>query len=133
MIRLFEANSAQLNAQKRERIITEVVAQALHKSCMQAKYFALNSAKAAEQGGCAMMFAKIKFANEKEEARGVMVLLKKGRVRLHTVQENEESFFFVPESALAVLDESGIQYEVVGRGGWDAVVQALRSAPARKI
>ena len=43
-----------------------------------------------------MMFAKIKFANEKEEARGVMALLRKGRVRLHTVQENEEAFFFCP-------------------------------------
>jgi hypothetical protein len=80
-----------------------------------------------------MMFAKIKFANEKEEARGVMALLRKGRVRLHTVQENEEAFFFVPESALAVLDEVGVQYEIVERGGWDAVVQALQSAPARKV
>ncbi|MCS3920980.1 hypothetical protein Q2T83_11310 [Fervidibacter sacchari] len=79
------------------------------------------------------MFAKIKFANEKEEARGVMALLRKGRVRLHTVQENEEAFFFVPESALAVLDEVGVQYEIVERGGWDAVVQALQSAPARKV
>ncbi|WP_456332826.1 hypothetical protein [Fervidibacter sacchari] len=79
------------------------------------------------------MFAKIKFANEKEEARGVMALLRKGRVRLHTVQENEEAFFFVPESALAVLDEVGVQYEIVERGGWDAVVQALLSAPARKV
>jgi len=80
-----------------------------------------------------MMFAKIKFANEKEEARGVMALLRKGRVRLHTVQENEEAFFFVPESALAVLDEVGVQYEIVERGGWDAVVQALQSAPTRKV
>jgi len=105
----------------------------LHKSCMRAEDFALNSAKAAEQGGRATMFAKIKFVNEKEEARGVMALLRKGRVRLHTVQENGEAFFFVPESALAVLDELGVQYEVVERGGWDAVVQALRSAPARKV
>jgi hypothetical protein len=100
-----------------------------------AEDFVLNSAKAAEQGGRATMFAKIKFVNEKEEARGVMALLRKGRVRLHTVQENGEAFFFffVPESALAVLDELGVQYEVVERGGWDAVVQALRSAPARKV
>jgi hypothetical protein len=80
-----------------------------------------------------VMFAKIKFADEREEARGVMALLRKGRVRLHTVQENGEAFFFVPESALAVLDELGVQYEVVGRGGWDAVVQALRGALARKV
>ncbi len=40
---------------------------------------------------------------------------------------------FVPESALTTLDGLGAQYEIVGRGGWDAVVQALRSALARKV
>jgi len=75
--------------------------------------------------------AKVKFPSAPEEARGVMELAR--RVRVFAVRENNTNFFIVPEPALMVLKAQDIQFEVVGHGGLDYAVQALRSAAAHPV
>lgn len=75
--------------------------------------------------------AKVRFPSRKEEARGVMELAR--RVRVIAVGENDTNFFIVPTEALTVLKEQNIQFEVVGNGGFDYAVQALRSAATQTV
>jgi len=72
-----------------------------------------------------MEMVKVRFQNEADRVRGVVGLGK----RLSVVGLRGR-FYVVPAYALELLDEWKCDYEVVERGGYDALVGSLRSAAA---
>jgi aspartate/methionine/tyrosine aminotransferase len=75
-----------------------------------------------------MEMAKVRFLDEDDRTRGVVGLGKR-----MSVVGLRGGYYVVPASGLALLDEWGCSYEVVERGGYDALVGSLRGAPAGTV
>ena len=73
-----------------------------------------------------MPMVRIRFLNDEDHTRGAVGLAKR-----MTITAFRGGYYVVPEAALQLLDEWACQYEIVERGGYDAlVVNPLRSVAA---
>jgi hypothetical protein len=75
-----------------------------------------------------MQMVKIQIPDRDECARGFSVLIRRGRVDCYS-----ENTFIIPEPGLQVLQEMGISYIELGRGGLDYAQKALRDSSAAPI
>jgi hypothetical protein len=66
-----------------------------------------------------MQMIKIQIPDRDECARGFSALLRRGRVDCF-----KDNIFIVPEPALTVLQEMGVNYVELGRGGLDYAQKA---------
>ena len=72
-----------------------------------------------------MQMVKIQIPDRDECARGFSALIRRGRVDCF-----KDNTFIVPEPALAVLQDMGVSYIELGRGGLDYAQKALRDSVA---
>jgi hypothetical protein len=70
-----------------------------------------------------MQMVKIQIPDREECARGFAALIRRGRVDCF-----KDNIFILPEPALAVLQDIGVSYFELGRGGLDYAQRALRGA-----
>ena len=75
-----------------------------------------------------MQMVKIQIADKTESARALVELSGRGRVLCFA-----DEVYIVPEPALQVLDGLKVQYQELGRGGYDYAEKALRDAAAAKV
>jgi hypothetical protein len=75
-----------------------------------------------------MQMVKIRFPSRQDEAKGIGRLVR--RFRVICLPEGE---FEVPTTSLAVLDELGVDYEILAREGFDHALKALRDVAAAQI
>ena len=72
-----------------------------------------------------MQMVKIQIPDRDECARGFSALIRRGRVDCF-----KDNVFIVPEPALTVLQDMGVSYVELGRGGLDYAQKALRDSVA---
>lgn len=72
-----------------------------------------------------MQMVKIQIPDKDECARGFAALIRRGRVDCFPANT-----FIVPEPALDVLQNLGVRYVELGRGGLDYAQKALRDSVA---
>ncbi len=72
-----------------------------------------------------MQMVKIQIPDRDECARGFSALIRRGRVDCF-----KDNTFIVPEPALTVLQDLGVSYVELGRGGLDYAQKALRDSVA---
>jgi hypothetical protein len=72
-----------------------------------------------------MQMVKIQIPDPDECARGFAAMIRRGRVDCF-----RDNVLIVPEPALVVLQELGVQYLELGRGGIDYAQKALRDTAA---
>ena len=75
-----------------------------------------------------MQMVKIKFTDPATEAEGFVTLAKRVGVICFANRTYE-----IPKSALSILDEKSIAYEVVVEEGFDSVCNTLRNSLASQI
>jgi hypothetical protein len=72
-----------------------------------------------------VQMVKIQIPDREECATGFAALIRRGRVDCF-----RDNVFIVPEPALEVLQELGVGYVELGRGGLDYAQKALRDSSA---
>jgi hypothetical protein len=72
-----------------------------------------------------MQLVKIQIADRDECAKAFAALVRRGRVDCF-----RDNIFLVPEPALEVLQELGVNYVELGRGGLDYAQKTLRDSVA---
>lgn len=72
-----------------------------------------------------MQMVKIQIPDRDACAKGFAALIRRGRVDCY-----RDNVFIVPEPALDVLQEMGVGYVELGRGGMDYAQKALRDSAA---
>jgi hypothetical protein len=72
-----------------------------------------------------MQMVKIQIPDQGECARSFAALIRRGRVDCF-----RDNVFIVPEPALEVLQEMGVRYVELGRGGLDFAQKTLRDSAA---
>jgi hypothetical protein len=72
-----------------------------------------------------MQMVKIQIPDKDECAKGFAALIRRGRVDCF-----RDNTFIVPEPALKVLHELGVNFIELGRGGLDYAQKALRDSVA---
>jgi len=75
-----------------------------------------------------MKWIRFKFADATREAEGFVALAK--RTRVICLADN---VYEIAKSGLAILNELGIQYEVLAEEGFDRACHALRNPVASKV
>jgi hypothetical protein len=75
-----------------------------------------------------MQMVKIQIPNPEECARAFAALIRRGRVDCYP-----ENTFIIPEPGLQVLQQLGISYVELGRGGLDYAQKALRDSSAAPV
>jgi hypothetical protein len=75
-----------------------------------------------------MQMVKIQIPDKKESARALVEMSGRGRVLCFA-----DDVYIVPEPALVLLTGLGIQYQELGRGGYDYAEKALRDASAAQV
>jgi hypothetical protein len=75
-----------------------------------------------------MRMARIKFTNDKDDARGFVELAK--RVRVICLPDDE---YEISEKALSILDELDIPYFLLEIEGFDHVYGKIRNFTAAKV
>lgn len=68
-----------------------------------------------------MQMVKIQIPDKGASARGFAALIRRGRVDCY-----RDDVYIVPEPALRVLQDLGVVYQELGRGGVDYAEKALR-------
>jgi hypothetical protein len=71
---------------------------------------------------------KIQIADKAESARAFAALIRRGRVDCY-----RDDIYIVPEPALGVLQDMGVPYQELGRGGLDYAEKALRDSLAAQV
>ncbi len=74
-----------------------------------------------------MQMVKIRVPERSERAKSLVEMARRGRVVCLP-----DDVFIVPEPALALLQSLGVNYEELGRGGFDYAEKALRDSPTAK-
>jgi hypothetical protein len=72
-----------------------------------------------------MQWIKIQIPDRAESAQALMELSRHGRIDCYT-----DNVYMVPDPALEVLNQLGITYRELGRGGFDYAEKALRDSLA---
>ena len=72
-----------------------------------------------------MQMVKIQIPDRDKCAKGFSALIRRGRVDCF-----KDNIFIVPEPALTVLQDLGVSYVELGRGGLDYAQKALRDSVA---
>lgn len=72
-----------------------------------------------------MQMVKIQIPDNDQCAKALSALVRRGRVDCF-----KENIFVVPEPALDVLQELGVSFQELGRGGIDYAQKALRDSVA---
>jgi hypothetical protein len=72
-----------------------------------------------------MQMVKIQIPDRDECAKAFSALIRRGRVDCF-----KDNVFIVPEPALTVLQDMGVSYVELGRGGLDYAQKALRDSVA---
>ena len=75
-----------------------------------------------------MQMVRIKFGDPAKEAKGFVALAE--RIRVICLSD---STYEIAKSGLKILDDLGIDYEVVAEEGFDRACHALRNSPAAKV
>jgi hypothetical protein len=75
-----------------------------------------------------MQMVKIHIPNQPDSARALVELARRGRVDCY-----RDDVYVVPEPALAVLENMGVSYQELGRGGLDYAEKALRDSLAAQV
>jgi hypothetical protein len=75
-----------------------------------------------------MQMIKIQIPDKKDSAKALVQMSGRGRVLCFA-----DDVYIVPEPALALLNDLGISYQELGRGGFDYAEKALRDASAAKV
>lgn len=75
-----------------------------------------------------MRMAHIKFKNDKDDARGLVELVK--RIRVICLPNDE---YEIPEKNLTILDELDIPYSLLEIEGLDSVYGKIRNSTATKV
>jgi hypothetical protein len=74
-----------------------------------------------------MQMVKIRVAERSDRAKSLVEVARRGRVVCLP-----DDVFIVPEPALELLQSLGVNYEELGRGGFDYAEKALRDSAALK-
>jgi hypothetical protein len=75
-----------------------------------------------------MQMVKIQIPDQEACARGFAALIRRGRVDCF-----RDNTFIVPEPALEVLQQLGVAFVELGRGGLDYAQKALRDSAAAQV
>jgi hypothetical protein len=75
-----------------------------------------------------MQMVKIQVPDRDECARAFSALIRRGRVDCY-----QDNTFIIPEPGLQVLQDLGVTFIELGRGGLDYAEKALRSASAAPV
>lgn len=75
-----------------------------------------------------MQLVKIQIPDRESCARGFAALIRRGRVDCF-----RDNVFIVPEPALEVLQDLGVAYIELGRGGLDYAQKALRDSATAQV
>jgi hypothetical protein len=75
-----------------------------------------------------MQMIKIQIPERTDRANALVEMGKRGRIICLP-----DNIFIVPEPALELLKSLGINYQELGRGGFDYAEKALRDASAAKV
>jgi hypothetical protein len=75
-----------------------------------------------------MQMVKIQITDQEACARGFAALIRRGRVDCF-----RDNVFIVPEPALEVLQEVGVAFVELGRGGLEYAQKALRDSAAAQV
>ncbi len=75
-----------------------------------------------------MQMVKIQIPDAESSGKAFTALMKRGRVDCY-----RDNVYVVPEPALDVLNDMGIAYIELGRGGLDYAEKALRDAAAAAV
>jgi hypothetical protein len=75
-----------------------------------------------------MQMVKIQIPDKAQSARGFAALIRRGRVDCY-----RDDVYIVPEPALQVLQDMGVTYQELGRGGLDYAEKALRDSLAAQV
>jgi len=75
-----------------------------------------------------MQMVKIHIPERSERAKALVEMSRRGRVICLP-----DDVFMVPDPALALLQSLGINYQELGRGGFDYAEKALRDASASPV
>ena len=75
-----------------------------------------------------MQMVKIQIPNRDECAKAFATLIRRGRVDCYP-----DNTFIIPEPGLQVLQEMGVSYIELGRGGLDYAQKTLRDSSAAPV
>jgi hypothetical protein len=75
-----------------------------------------------------MQMVKIQIPDREECAKGFGALVRRGRVDCYP-----DNTFIIPEPGLIVLQDMGISFVELGRGGLDYAQKALRDSSAAPV
>ena len=70
-----------------------------------------------------MQMVKIRVPERSDRAKSLVEMARRGRVLCLP-----DDVFIVPEPALALLQSIGVNYQELGRGGFDSAEKALRDS-----
>lgn len=75
-----------------------------------------------------MQMVKVQIPDREECAKGFAALIRRGRVDCYP-----DNTFIIPEPGLQVLQDMGISFVELGRGGLDYAQKALRDSSAAPV
>jgi hypothetical protein len=75
-----------------------------------------------------MQMVKIQIPDPSDSAKALATLMLRGRIDCY-----RDGVYMVPEPALEVLNNMGITYRELGRGGMDYAQKTLRDSLARQV
>jgi hypothetical protein len=75
-----------------------------------------------------MEMIRVQIPDKDDCARAFSALIRRGRVECL-----RDNVFIVPEPALEVLEELGVAYRELGRGGLDYAQETVRDAAAAEV
>lgn len=75
-----------------------------------------------------MQMVKIQIPDKTDSARGFAALIRRGRVDCY-----RDDVYIVPEPALQLLQDMGVVYKELGRGGLDYAEKALQDSHAAQV
>jgi hypothetical protein len=78
--------------------------------------------------GTPMQMVKIHIPDKAESARALVTLSGRGRIDCYP-----DDLYMVPEPALEVLNELGVTFQELGRGGLDYAEKTLRDSLAAAV
>jgi hypothetical protein len=77
------------------------------------------------EGGLAMQYVKIQIPDHPKRAEATLEICRRGRV-----DDYPDHVYMVPEPGLKILEQYGVAYAELGRGGFDYAQKTLRDALA---
>jgi hypothetical protein len=75
-----------------------------------------------------MQFVKLQIPDRDECARAFAAMIRRGRVDCY-----QDNTFIVPEPAVQLLQDMGVSYVELGRGGFDYAQKALRDSASAPV